>query len=54
MPEFKNSGTGYTEHPSGSQTFKPKERKHEKPDVPTEGRKHCRSNPDREGGPQVY
>ena len=54
MPEFKNSGTGYTEHPTGSKAFTPKPREHEKPDVQTEGRKTPKPNPDREGGPQVY
>ena len=61
MPEFKNSGTGYTEYPSGSDSFKS--------DKAAENRavhggktppgfcnevKSDRPNPDRKGGPQAY
>lgn len=54
MPEFKNSGTGYTEHKTGSDQFPAKDTPLHKADPPTEGRKEERPNPNPQGGPQVY
>lgn len=62
MPEFKNSGTGYTEHPVGSDHF-PCDKKEEDravhggertPGFSEESRQVERPNPHTKGGPQVY
>ena len=61
MPEFKNSGTGYTEHKVGSDAF-PSDPKAEdravrggehKPGFSNESRKSP-ENPSGSNGPQVY